>query len=94
MAKNMARIEDGVVINIEWCANACEESDTLKDINDYNVEIGDTYDGTYFYHDGERLLSTLEKIQMEITALRNENAEIKKENIALTECLLEMSGAT
>ena len=84
MAKNMARIENGVVVNIEWCANIEEESESLKEVNDLIVEIGDTYDGSAFYHNGERLLTPLEIAQAETAAL-------KKENAALIECILEMS---
>ena len=34
MAKNMARLEDNIVVNIEWCSNNTNESETLKEIND------------------------------------------------------------
>lgn len=84
MAKNMARVEDGVVVNIEWCANTKEETDTLKEINGLPIKIGDTYDGSAFYRDGERLLTTLEKAINEIVAMKEENA-------MLLECVLEMS---
>lgn len=61
MAKNMARIENGVVVNIEWHASFREETETLKEINGLHVGIGDTYDGYAFYHNGEKLLTPLEK---------------------------------
>ena len=91
MAKNMARIRDGIVINIEWCANKEEETDVLRETNGCLVEIGDTYDGSRFYHNGEVLLSPIEELQLEVYALRNENKSIKEENANLTECILEMS---
>jgi hypothetical protein len=91
MAKNMARIENGVVVNIEWCANTEEETDTLKEVNGLVIELGDTYDGTSFYRDGEKLLTPLEKAQEEIDALKAENTAMREENAMLTECVLEMS---
>lgn len=61
MAKNMARIKDGVVVNIEWCSNSIEETETLKEINNIHVCIGDACDGHSFYHNGEKLLTPFEK---------------------------------
>lgn len=81
MAKNMARIEDGVVVNIEWCANACEETDTLKNINDLIVVIGDTYDGSSFYHNGEKLLTLIDKLYLEIEELDNLILDLQYNNL-------------
>ena len=63
MAKNMARIKDGIVINIEWCSDFTPETDVLKDMGDRPVAIGDTYSDGNFYHDGERVLTVLEYTQ-------------------------------
>lgn len=84
MAKNMARIEDGMVVNIEWCPNATEETECLKETNGITVEIGDSYDGSWYYRDGERLYSPIELAQHRIF-------ELQKENASLIECILEMS---
>lgn len=76
MAKNMARIENGIVVNLEWCANACEETDTLKDTNGLLIETGDTYDGSAFYHNGERILTQLEKLQLELELQKQINQDL------------------
>lgn len=91
MAKNMARIKDGVVVNVEWCANSREETDTLKEVNGIAIQLGDTYDGSAFYRDGERLLTPLEKAMADIAALKEENKAMREENAMLTECVLELS---
>lgn len=61
MPKNMARIKNGIVINIEWHADSSMETETLRDINSLHVGIGDVYDGSSFYHNGEKLLTPLEE---------------------------------
>ena len=63
MAKNMARIKDSIVINIEWYSDFTPETDVLKDMGDRPVAIGDTYSDGNFYHDGERVLTVLEYTQ-------------------------------
>lgn len=62
MAKNMARIENGVVVNIEWSSDRRTETDTLKNIEDRPVGIGDTYSEGKFYRNGEVILTTAEKL--------------------------------
>lgn len=62
MAKNMARIKDGIVINVEWCSDNALETDILKDMDDRTVVIGDTYSDGNFYHDGKRILTSLETL--------------------------------
>lgn len=69
MAKNMARIENGVVVNIEWCSSDVEETDALKETNDMLIEIGDTYDGSFFYRNGEKILTQLEEEYVKNTEL-------------------------
>lgn len=49
MAKSMARIEDGIVINIEWCSDDVVQTETLIDIEDRHVSIGNTYINNKFY---------------------------------------------
>lgn len=60
MAKNMARIESGIVTNIEWRSDFDPETEDTKNLNDLVVVIGDTYTDGKFYRDGEEVLSPLE----------------------------------
>lgn len=66
MAKNMARIEDGLVVNIEWCSDKQAQTETLINLADRPVAIGDTYDGADFYRDGVKVLTPLEEAQATI----------------------------
>lgn len=66
MAKNMARIADGIVTNIEWCSDREAETDELINMGDKPVAIGDTYKDGEFYRDGEEVLSPLEEAQAKI----------------------------
>lgn len=75
MAKNMARIENGVVMNIEWCADSESESAVLKDAGDYLLEIGDTYSEGHFYRDGVLLMTPLEEMQKQLNDLDAAYAE-------------------
>ena len=61
MAKNMARIKNGVVTNVEWCAHDTPESEFLKEFNDIPVIIGDTWKDGKFYRNGAEVLNPLEK---------------------------------
>lgn len=63
MAKNMARIIDGVVTNLEWVDDVTTGNDTLKDIYDLQVQIGDTYADGVFYRDGIELVTFRNKIR-------------------------------
>lgn len=67
MGKSMARIQNGVVTNIEWVDKDTVESDTLKDIYDLHIQIGDTYSKCQFYRDGNRVLSFRENVQDMVT---------------------------
>ena len=71
MAKNMARIENGLVVNIEWCSDKQAQTETLINLADRPVAIGDTYDGSDFYRDGERVLTPMEEAQAEIKDMKN-----------------------
>ena len=70
MAKNMARIENGLVVNIEWCPDRQAQTESLISLADRPVAIGDTYDGTDFYRDGEKVLTPLEQAQAEIADMK------------------------
>lgn len=76
MAKNMARIDRGVVVNMEWCADYTPETDTLKDPKDRPVAIGDTYDNGKWYRDGVEILTPMEDALARIAALETENADM------------------
>lgn len=62
MAKNMARIENGIVVNVEWCSDRMAETDTLKNTKDRPVANGDTYAEGKFYRNGELILNTEERL--------------------------------
>lgn len=98
MAKNMARIENGVVVNIEWRSNAFDETENLKEVSDRVIEIGDTYDGTNFYRNGEKIPTQLEIAQAEAEKLKEENTMLTAQVSALSdqmdfyeECIVEMA---
>lgn len=77
MAKNMARIENGVVVNIEWCSDKVMDSDVLVSVYDKPVTIGDTYDGTDFYHDGEKVLTEEQILMIEVVDYETALKEIE-----------------
>ena len=60
---NYAIVENGIITNIIWLypTNA-ENFPNAVPMNDYPVGIGDTYDGEYFYRNGERILSLAEEM--------------------------------
>lgn len=66
MAKNMARIDNNIVINIEWCSDNQEQTESLIDLADRPVGIGDTFDGVDFYRNGEKLLSDFDRLRNEL----------------------------
>lgn len=70
MAKTMARIENGVVANLLWCSDQEVQTDTLIAVADRPVGIGDTYDGSDFYRDGEKVLTPLEAALAEIEDMK------------------------
>lgn len=78
MAKSMALIENGTIINMLWCSDTEPETDTLINPVDRPIAIGDTYSGGKFYRDGEEILTPLEE------ALK-ENAEYKNLIASLSE---------
>ena len=60
MAKNMARIEDGVVTNLEWFADSEPETAELREYDGYSICIGDSYADGKWWRDGEEVLSDTE----------------------------------
>ena len=77
MAKNMARINNGVVVNIEWCSDRTSESDVLKNIADRPVAIGDTFENDKFYRDGVEVLTPLEEARKKNAEYESALAEIE-----------------
>lgn len=69
MAKNMAVIENGVVSAVNWCSDREQPTESLVDIDDKPVGIGDTYEDGHFYRDGEEILSELEQARRQIEDL-------------------------
>ena len=76
MAKSMARLDNDVVVNIEWSSDNVIESDILKNLNDYPVTIGDTYNNGKFYRDGVEILTPLEEAQKLIIELKNKEQDL------------------
>ena len=60
MAKNMARISDGVVTNLEWCSDDVPETAELREYDGYSISIGDSYADGKWWRDGEEVLSDAE----------------------------------
>lgn len=68
---NYALTENGVVTNIIWLHPSNEsEFPNAVAMNDRPVVIGDTYDGTDFYRDGEKVQTPLEQAQAEIEDMK------------------------
>ena len=76
MAKNMARLSNGVVFNIEWFSDSTAETDTLINIGDRPVAIGDSYIGGVFYRGGEKILSISERLAYAESILASLNMEV------------------
>ena len=60
MAKSMALVENGVVVNILWCSDRESETETLIDTADRPAAIGDSYESGKFYRNGEEVLTPLQ----------------------------------
>ena len=90
MAKSMARIENGVVVNIEWWNEEKLETNTLININDKLVNLGDIYnDGVFYHEEPEELNEELE--EPEEPEELNEELEEPNEEYEETEELNEES---
>lgn len=62
---NYALIVDGVVVNIIWLYEGnAEEFPNAVHIGERPVRMGDTWDGTDFYRNGEKVLTPLEEMEL------------------------------
>lgn len=77
MAKNMALVENGIVVNVLWCSDRALETETLIDTADRPVGIGDTYTDGKFYRDGEEVLTPLEEALKQNAAYEQALSEIE-----------------
>lgn len=75
MAKTMARIENGMVVNVIWCNASTADSDTLISVGERPVGIGDTYRDGRFWRDGVEVLTPMEELRERIRELEAENAD-------------------
>lgn len=68
--KTYALITDNIVVNLIYLSeeNAHEFTDAV-DINDYLVDIGDTYSDGVFYHDGSEVM-TFEEYKERVAQVR------------------------
>ena len=86
MAKSMALVENGVVVNVLWCSDRESETETLIDTADRSVAIWDSYESGKFYRNGEEVLTPLQE------ALKK-NDEYEAE-LADAKAALEMLGVS
>ena len=77
MEKSMARIQNGVVVNIEWVSDNTVETNDLKNIYDLHVQIGDSYSNSRFYRNGDRILSFRERVSNMLTSYDTALIEIE-----------------
>lgn len=60
-ATNIAIVEDGIVANVIWgLIYNMDEFPNAVQIDDLAVQIGDTYAGGMFYHNGEHVRTNAE----------------------------------
>ena len=79
MAKTMALLEDNVIVNLLWCSNFEEETDTLKEVGDYELYIGDTFEDGKWYRDGSELLTPLEEAELKTAEYYNSLTKLVEE---------------
>ena len=79
MAKNMARLNGGIVVNIEWCSDDAPETDDLVSFRDIHVELGDSFENGSFYRNGEKLMTPAEEALLEAEDMREALAILEVE---------------
>lgn len=60
MAKNMARLEDDVVVNLEWCSDGELETEELREYGGYAIRIGDSWENGKWMRNGAAVLTEAE----------------------------------
>ena len=63
MGKTMARVENGVVVNLEWVDDDSVDTDYLKNVYDLQVCVGDTYENDKFYRNGVEVITFRKQMQ-------------------------------
>lgn len=76
MAKTMAVLENGTVINMVWCSDSQQETEVLKSPGERPVGIGDTYEDGQWYRSGVEILTPLEQARVELAALQQQLTEL------------------
>ena len=79
MAKTMVLLEDNIIVNLLWCSNSEEETDTLKEVGDCELHIGDTFEDGKWYRDGSELLTPLEEAELKAAEYYNSLTELVEE---------------
>ena len=60
MAKNMARLIDGVVVNLEWCSDGEPETAELRAYDGYSIHVGDSWEDGKWMRGGAAVLTEAE----------------------------------
>lgn len=77
MAKSMALVDNGVVVNVLWCSDRESETETLIDTADRPAAIGDSYESGKFYRNGEEVLTPLQAAMKKIDEYEAALSEIE-----------------
>lgn len=82
MEKNMARLVDGVVVNLEWCSDSEPETAELREYEGYAIRIGDSWEDGKWMRDGAAVLTEAQiaaqlaaEEAARITAAKQESAQ-------------------
>ena len=77
-----AVIENGMIVNVVWLLpNNADDFPNVVPLGDVPAGIGDTYNGIYFYHNGKRILTELERMEGAIANLDSILLETQYQNL-------------